>query len=544
MTTRYIFVTGGVVSSLGKGIATASIGCLLEAWGKRVTLMKCDPYINVDPGTMSPFQHGEVYVTADGAETDLDLGHYERFVTATMSRLNNVTAGQIYQSVIEKERRGDYLGATVQVVPHITDEIKSRIATLGKSGDTDVVLVEIGGTVGDIESLPFLEAIRQFAFDIGKENVLYVHLTLVPYLPAAAELKTKPTQHAVKAMREIGLQPDILICRTPTRFGEDVRRKIAMFCNVAPSDVFQAIDVDNVHKIPLVFRDQGVVETVLSKLGFDTTGGCDLTAWEDLCHHLTEPEATVRIGVAGKYIHHQDAYKSIYEALTHAGAANSVRVEAVKIDSEALTEESARDLVAPLDGLLIPGGFGTRGVEGKIHAVKCAREEGIPYFGICLGLQCAVVEFARNVCGLADANSTEVDEATTHPVIDLLATQRTVTNMGGTMRLGGYDCVLAEGSRAREAYGVGETRERHRHRYEVNNRLRPVLEEHGMICSGMAPDGSLAEIVEIPGHPWFVGCQFHPEFQSRPVSPHPLFRAFVAAAKVRAAQGRGAGVAC
>jgi CTP synthase len=532
MTTRYIFVTGGVVSSLGKGIATASMGCLLEAGGLRVTMMKCDPYINVDPGTMSPFQHGEVYVTADGAETDLDLGHYERFTTSTMSRLNNVTTGQIYKSVIDKERHGDYLGATVQVVPHITDEIKSRIAQLGRAGEADVVLVEIGGTVGDIESLPFLEAIRQFAFDVGRENVLYVHLTLLPYLTGAHELKTKPTQHSVKALREIGIQPDLLICRTPERFTEEVQRKIAMFCNVAPNEVFQAIDVKEIYAIPLVFREQGIVETIVKKLSLGVHP-LELSAWEELVRRLTTAGEAVRIGVVGKYIHHQDAYKSIYEALRHAAAANEARVEAVRIDSETLSEENS-EILDTLDGILIPGGFGSRGIEGKIRAITHARVTETPFLGICLGLQCAVIEFARNVCGLADANSTEFDEDTQHPVVDLLATQRTVTNMGGTMRLGGYDCVLVEGTRTREAYGGPEVRERHRHRYELNNRLRPILEEHGLVCSGLAPDGSLVEICELRDHPWFVGCQFHPEFQSRPLSPHPLFRGFVAAAKARA----------
>ncbi|MBN1478586.1 CTP synthase [Candidatus Sumerlaeota bacterium] len=531
MGTKYIFVTGGVVSSLGKGIATASIGCLLESGGARVTMMKCDPYINVDPGTMSPFQHGEVYVTADGAETDLDLGHYERFTHSTMSRLNNVTTGQIYKSVIDKERHGDYLGATVQVVPHITDEIKSRIAALGGEG-TDVVIVEIGGTVGDIESLPFLEAIRQFAFDVGRENVLYIHLTLLPYLSKAQELKTKPTQHSVKALREIGIQPDLLICRAREPFDENNQRKIAMFCNVAPGEVFQAYDVDEIYRIPLVFREQGLVEVILRKLGMDLDSP-DMSDWEEICRRLTTAADSVRIGVAGKYISHHDAYKSIYEALRHASAANNVHLEVVKIDSEALTDEESLEALDSIDGLLIPGGFGARGVEGKIRAVTTARTHGIPFFGICLGLQCAVVEFARNACGLTGANSTEFDEDTEHPVIDLLATQRSVTNMGGTMRLGGYDCVLAESSRAREAYGVHMIRERHRHRYELNNRLRPVLEEHGLLASGTAPDNSLVEIVEIRDHPWFVACQFHPEFQSSPLSPHPLFREFLAAAKRR-----------
>jgi CTP synthase len=531
MGTKYIFVTGGVVSSLGKGIATASIGCLLEAGGAHVTMMKCDPYINVDPGTMSPFQHGEVYVTADGAETDLDLGHYERFTHSTMSRLNNVTTGQIYKSVIDKERHGDYLGATVQVVPHITDEIKSRIAALGGEG-TDVVIVEIGGTVGDIESLPFLEAIRQFAFDVGRESVLYIHLTLLPYLSKAQELKTKPTQHSVKALREIGIQPDLLICRAREPFDENNQRKIAMFCNVAPGEVFQAYDVDEIYRIPLVFREQGLVEVILRKLGMELDSP-DLSGWENICHRLTTATDTVHIGVAGKYISHHDAYKSIYEALRHASAANNVHLEVVKIDSEVLTDGESLEALDSIDGLLIPGGFGSRGVEGKIQAVTTARTHGIPFFGICLGLQCAVVEFARNVCGLEGANSTEFDEDTEHPVIDLLATQRSVTNMGGTMRLGGYDCVLAEPSLAREAYGVRMIRERHRHRYELNNRLRAVLEEHGLHASGTAPDNSLVEIIELRGHPWFVACQFHPEFQSSPLSPHPLFREFVAAANRR-----------
>jgi CTP synthase len=540
MSAKYIFVTGGVVSSLGKGISTASIGTLLEARGLRVTMMKCDPYINVDPGTMSPFQHGEVYVTGDGAETDLDLGHYERFTAASMSRLNNVTTGQIYKSVIDKERRGDYLGATVQVVPHITDEIKRRIAQLGQSGAADIVIVEIGGTVGDIESLPFLEAIRQFAFDVGKESVLYVHLTLLPYLAGAHELKTKPTQHSVRALREIGIQPDLLICRTPQRFAEGVQRKIAMFSNVAPGEVFQATDVSEVYEVPLLLHEQGVDEAIIEKLGL-ASDRCDMAAWEELCRRLREPLSTVRIGVVGKYIHHQDAYMSIYEALRHAGAANEVRVEPVKVDSEALRGEDAPSLPTDLDGMLVPGGFGSRGVEGKIRAVSHARTTGLPFLGICLGMQAAVIEFARSVCGLRDANSTEFEEETDHPVIDLLATQRAVTTMGGTMRLGGYPCALAKGTEARRCYGTSEVRERHRHRFEVSNRHRPLLEEHGMVCSGTAPDGSLVEVIELSDHPWFVACQFHPEFRSRPLAPHPLFRGFIAAAKRHRAQRRETG---
>ncbi|MFH0793445.1 MAG: CTP synthase [bacterium] len=530
--TKFIFVTGGVVSSLGKGIAAASIGRLLESRGLKVTLQKFDPYLNVDPGTMNPFQHGEVYVTDDGAETDLDLGHYERFTSAVMTRDNNVTTGQIYHTVITKERRGDYLGATVQVIPHITDEIKSRIFRLADRSNFDVIITEIGGTVGDIESLPFLEAIRQFPYDIGRENVLYLHQTLVPYLQAAGEQKSKPSQHSVRALREIGIQPDLIMCRSEHPLSDDLKGKIAMFSNLATDAVFESVDHDELYEIPLIFARQGLDNWILKRLGIQPRER-HLEAWEELIKRARALKDRVTIGVAGKYTKLQDAYKSIYEALRHAGIANDVIVESVRVDVEELTEDNLDSKLGRLDGILIPGGFGTRGIEGKIRTVQYAREKQVPFLGICLGMQCAVIEFARNVCKLERANSSEFDDKTAHPVIDLLATQKSITSLGGTMRLGAYTCQLEEGSRVAAAYDEKQISERHRHRYEVNNRYRDNFIERGMRLSGVSLDKKLVEIIELPDHPWFVGCQFHPELKSRPLRPHPLFREFIAAARAQ-----------
>lgn len=532
--TKYIFVTGGVVSSLGKGVASATIGCLLECHGLKVTIQKFDPYINVDPGTMSPYQHGEVYVTDDGAETDLDLGHYERFLNSSVSRLNNITTGQIYYNVIEKERRGEYLGKTVQVVPHITDEIKSRIYKLGSQG-YDVVITEIGGTVGDIEAMPFLEAIRQVPYDVGRENVVYVHLTLVPYIRAAGEIKTKPTQHSVKEMREIGIQPDILICRTEQPFDEEISRKIAMFCNVQPESVIQAYDVDEIYKMPLVYHRQGLDKVLLNKLSLEPPQPeADLSGWQALADRVEESRHdSVDIAFVGKYINLQDAYKSVYEALRHAGFANAVQVKIHRIEAEEI-EQDALDLeLRNMDGILIPGGFGARGIEGKIAAAGIARRNQIPYFGVCLGMQVAVVEFARNVCNMKGAHSTEMMPETPYPVIDLMAEQKSIQAMGGTMRLGAYECTLKPDTLAHKAYGTEKISERHRHRYEVNNRFLPTLTENGLIVSGTNDATDLVEMIELPDHPWFVGVQSHPEFKSKPLAPHPLFRDFIAAAKRR-----------
>jgi len=533
--TKFIFVTGGVVSSLGKGIASASIANLLEAHGLRVTMQKIDPYINVDPGTMSPFQHGEVYVTDDGTETDLDLGHYERFTTATMSRDNNITTGQIYQSVINKERHGDYLGSTVQVIPHITDEIKSRILRLADHDVYDVILTEIGGTVGDIEGQPFLEALRQMPYDIGRENVLYIHLTLLPFLSAAGEVKTKPTQHSVRELREIGIQPDILICRSGGHIGEGNRAKIALFCNVGADCVFEAVDVPEIYEIPLRLAEQGIDTTIMKKLGLNKRMEADLSDWTSMVERAKACCGKVRIGVVGKYIELQDAYKSIYESLRHGAIANDVELDLKRIDSELIDEKNLEEMLGDLHGILIPGGFGIRGIEGKIRAVRWARENRVPFFGICLGMQCALIEFARNVTGMKDANSTEFDSDTPYPVIDLLATQKSITSLGGTMRLGAYSCQLSLDSKAYQAYGVDQVSERHRHRYEVNNRFREEFVKQGLLLAGTTLDSKLVEIIEIPEHPWFVACQFHPEFKSRPLKPHPLFREFVAASKKHAA---------
>ncbi len=530
---KFVFVTGGVVSALGKGIASASIGYLLKSRGISVTLQKLDPYLNVDPGTMSPFQHGEVYVTDDGAETDLDLGHYERFIDRELGQINNITAGQIYESVIMKERRGDYLGGTVQVIPHVTNEIKERVMALANSADVDVVIAEIGGTVGDIESLPFMEAIRQMRLDLGVENTLFIHLTLVPYIKTAGELKTKPTQHSVRALRDIGIQPDILLCRTERELGEDVKRKIALFCNVEIGAVIDARDVASIYEVPLRFHDDGLDDIVLSKLHLPQRAP-DLTAMRRAVERIYEPTHSVRIAVCGKYIDLKDAYKSISEAFIHAGAENDTRVELEWVNVEDVERAGgAGGLLDGCDGVLVPGGFGERGIEGKIMSVRHARENRVPYLGICLGMHCAVIEFARNVCGFEDAHSTEFVKDTPHPVISLLPEQQSVVNMGGTMRLGGYDCHIAPGSRSHEAYGTLEARERHRHRFEYNNDYREKLEQAGLRSSGVYEAADLVEIVELPDHPWFVACQFHPEFKSRPGRAHPLFREFVRAALSR-----------
>jgi len=524
---KYIFVTGGVVSSLGKGLAAASIGALLEARGLRVTLQKMDPYINIDAGTMSPYQHGEVFVTDDGGETDLDLGHYERFTARRVSRDHNVTTGKVYNSVIQKERRGDYLGRTVQVIPHITDEIKTFIHKVSK--DTDVVIVEIGGTVGDIESLPFLEAIRQFKKDVGKDNVIYVHLTLVPYMQAASELKTKATQHSVKELRAIGIQPDILLCRTDRYLPPSIKSKIALFCDVEEEAVITAKDVDSVYEVPLVFHHEGLDEMVLKLLGLEPRPA-DLSRWEDVVRRVRSPQGRTRIAVVGKYIEVKDSYKSLAEALAHGGIANDARVDVEWVDAEQIERTGPAGLFAEMHGILVPGGFGDRGIEGKIRAARYAREQGLPYLGICLGMQCAVIDFARHVCGLAGANSSEFDPASPHRVIDLLPEQRTVEAKGGTMRLGNYPVVLGEGSTASRLYGQGIIQERHRHRYEVNNDYLRQLEKSGLRVSGVWAEKQLVEIIEIPEHPFFVASQFHPEFRSRPWEPHPLFAGFVGAA--------------
>ncbi len=529
--TKYIFVTGGVVSSLGKGIAAASLGRLLKERGLRVTLQKFDPYINVDPGTLSPFQHGEVFVTDDGAETDLDLGHYERFIDESLSQANNITTGRIYQNVIAKERRGDYLGSTVQVIPHITDEIKSAIRRL--SADNDVVITEIGGTVGDIESLPFLEAIRQFRQEAGRENVIFMHLTLVPYIAAAGELKTKPTQHSVRELMQIGIQPDIVICRAEQPLDEDIRRKIALFTNVPLDGVIEARDVESIYEVPIEFRRQRLDDVVVRALHLELPEP-DLGPWRTMVNRIKTPSSgRVRIAVVGKYTELVDAYKSVQEALIHGGIANDVKVDIDWLSSEKFEGGEMSERLRRYDGLLIPGGFGPRGVEGMLEAIRFAREDGLPFFGICLGLQCAVIEFARNVCGLEDSHSYEFSEAARNPVICLMDSQLQVTTKGGTMRLGAYPAVLKEGSRAAEIYGATQISERHRHRFEVNNEYRPTLEEHGLVISGTSPDEGLVEMIELSEHPWFVACQFHPELKSRPMRPAPLFASFIAAAAAR-----------
>jgi len=525
--TKFIFVTGGVVSSLGKGLASASIGALMESRGLKVTLLKMDPYINVDPGTMSPFQHGEVYVTDDGAETDLDLGHYERYVSTPMGRKNNCTTGQIYETVIAKERRGDYLGGTVQVIPHITDEIKRRI--LAAADGYDIAICEVGGTVGDIEGLPFLEAIRQFAWDWGRENVLYVHLTLVPFITGGGELKTKPTQHSVKELTGLGIQPDILLCRTDRLLDKKIKAKIAHFCNVQEDSVITAKDVEWIYEVPLVFHDEGLDERVVEKLHI-WTGAPNLQRWQKVIQVLNHPKTSVRIAVVGKYMSLKESYKSLLEALVHGGIANEARVELDCFEAERIEQDKVEELLGQADGVLVPGGFGDRGSAGNIAAIRFARERQIPFFGICLGMQMAVVEFARHVCGREGANSSEFDLQSPHPVIHLMEEQKGIDAKGGTMRLGAYPCVLQEDSLALKLYGRKKISERHRHRYEFNNDYSESFKTAGMVLSGLSPDGNLVEIIELRDHPWFLGCQFHPEFKSRPMDCHPLFKGFIKAA--------------
>ena len=546
MKTKFIFVTGGVLSSLGKGLAASSIGALLIARGLKVTIQKLDPYINVDPGTMNPFQHGEVYVTDDGAETDLDLGHYERYLGVSLSQNNNFTSGRIYHTVISKERRGDYLGGTVQVIPHITDEIKRAI--LGVATDEDVAIIEIGGTVGDIEGQPFLEAIRQMRSDLGKENVLYIHLTLVPYMRAAGELKTKPTQHSVKELRSIGIQPDIIICRSEVDLNRDIKDKIALFCNVDADAVFCAVDVKNIYEVPLNLYSEGVDQKIAILLRLPAKNA-ELNSWRDLICRMSNPQKTVTIGIVGKYVDLKEAYKSLHEALMHGGVANDAAVELVYVNSETVTPKNVSEKLGTVDGILVPGGFGSRGIEGKITAIEYARTMGIPFFGICLGMQCAVIEFARNVLGLDGANSEEFDVTTAHPVIYLMKEwfdfrtkkierREADGDLGGTMRLGAYPCAVKSGTRAYTAYGELEISERHRHRYEFNKVYADRFEEAGLTFSGLSPDGELVEIVELKDHPWFLGCQFHPEFRSNPMRPHPLFREFIKAAVARREAGQ------
>ena len=524
---KFIFVTGGVISSLGKGLASASIGNLLESRGLKITFLKLDPYINVDPGTMNPYQHGEVFVTEDGAETDLDLGHYERYTSLTLTKANNYTTGRIYHAVIMKERRGDYLGGTVQVVPHITDEIKRSMLHVAEG--TDVAIIEIGGTVGDIESLPFLEAIRQMPYDVGRENVLYVHLTLVPYIEAAGELKTKPTQHSVNKLREIGVQANILLCRTDRYLPPHLKEKIALFCNVEKEAVITAKDVETVYEVPIVFRKEGLDELIVRLLRLET-GPPNLREWDAMVQKIKRPKHEVTVALVGKYTGLKEAYKSLVEALVHGGIDHETRVTIQWIESEEVQRQGAEQVLRDADAILIPGGFGIRGIEGKIETIRFVRERGMPFFGLCLGLQCAVIELARHDAGLAGANSSEFDPDTPHPVIDLMTDQRGVADKGGPMRLGAYPCCLLDGSLAHQAYGVLNVEERHRHRYEFNNAYRDTLTSHGLILSGLSPDGRLVEMIELKGHPWFLATQFHPEFNSRPHRPHPLFSAFVGAA--------------
>jgi len=527
---KYIFVTGGVVSSLGKGIAAASIGKLLEARGLKTAIIKCDPYLNVDPGTMNPYQHGEVYVTDDGAETDLDLGHYERFTHAQLTRDSSITAGKVYYSVITKERHGDYLGKTVQIIPHITDEIKERIKKVSKSSDVDVTIVEIGGTVGDIESLPFLEAIRQLRWELGENYALNIHVTLLPYIKSAGEQKTKPTQHSVGRLREIGIIPQILMCRTERPISQEQREKIALFCNVDIEAVIEAGDVKHIYEVPVSFKKQGVDDLILKKLNIKLADR-GIKSWEEgVVKRLKSPAKEVTVAVVGKYITLQDAYKSIYEALVHGGIANNARVNIIKIDSEDVEAHGLKKYLKDAHGILIPGGFGSRGIEGKIAAVKYARENNLPFFGICLGMQIATIEFARNMAGLKGANSTEFDKETPYPVISLIEEQKEVRDMGASMRLGAYNGILEKGTKSFEAYNAEKISERHRHRYEFNNAYRQQLTQKGMVIAGFNPERNLVEIVEIKDHPWFVGCQFHPEFKSKPDIAHPLFKGFITAA--------------
>ncbi len=539
MKTKFIFVTGGVVSSLGKGIAAASIAALLENRGLKITMLKLDPYINVDAGTMNPFQHGEVFVLDDGAETDLDLGHYERFTHSQLTRNNNITTGKIYHSVIEKERKGEYLGKTVQVVPHITDEIKASLLRVSK--DVDLVIAEIGGTVGDIESLPFLEAIRQFRYDVGEENVLYVHLTLVPYIGAAGELKTKPTQHSVQKLREIGIQPNLLLCRTDRELSKEIKDKIALFCNISPGAVFAAPDVESIYEVPMVFHNENVDEKIVELLNIWTRKP-DLKEWKDLANKIKNLDQKITIGIVGKYIDLVDSYKSLIESLKHGGYKNNTKVELKFIDSENLVQDNVADQLSEVDGILVPGGFGDRGIEGKIRAVQYARENKIPFFGICLGMQIACIEFARNVVGLEKANSREFDAQTPHAVIDIMEGQKALLHKGGTMRLGAYPCALEKGSLAAQVYGEREISERHRHRYEFNNSYREKFIQKGFKFSGLSPDASLVEIIEFPSHPYFIACQFHPEFKSQPMAAHPLFDAFISHSIAYARRGKWEGL--
>ncbi|MFW6308773.1 MAG: CTP synthase [bacterium] len=530
--TKYIFVTGGVVSALGKGITAASLGRLFKSRGLKVSIQKFDPYINVDPGTMSPYQHGEVFVTDDGAETDLDLGHYERFIDVNLSQNNNVTTGMIYGSVIRKERRGDYLGATVQVIPHITDEIKARITRVGKETDADIVITEIGGTVGDIEGLPFMEAIRQLKSDLGKENIYYLHCTYVPYLETAGELKTKPTQHSVKELRGIGIQPDAVLCRSDRPLTQEVKDKVALFCDIEEKAVIQVVDADHIYEVPLMLKEENLDDIVIESMGLSAQAHePDLEEWEKLVYKIKNRSQALTIGIVGKYVELPDAYISIVEALDHAGIVHDHEVNIKWIYAEDLEEDYAYEkYFSDIAGILVPGGFGDRGIEGKIKAIEYAREHDVPYFGICLGMQCAVVEFARNIIGLKGANSTEFDSGTPYPVIDIMPEQKDIENMGGTMRLGLYPCRMENGSFSHQAYGEEIIYERHRHRYELNNEYRNELKNNGMIMSGVSPDEKLVEIIELPDHPWFVAVQFHPEFKSRPNRPHPLFVDFVKAA--------------
>ena len=527
--TKYIFVTGGNVSSLGKGITSATIGRLLKSRGLKVTIQKIDPYLNVDAGTMNPYQHGEVFVTDDGAETDLDLGHYERFIDQNLTQSSNVTTGKIYESVIRDEREGKYLGGTVQVIPHITNEIKSRIRQLARESRADVTIVEIGGTVGDIESMPFLEAIRQFRNNVGVENSMFIHLTLVPYLHPGGELKTKLTQHSVKELRGIGIQPDIIVCRTRSPMKDDMKSKISLFCDVPKESVIPALDTDEIYEIPLTFDEEGLGDQIIRRLGI-TTDEHDMAEWRNMVNILRHPEGKVTIGVVGKYVQLKDAYISILEAIRHGGIANKVEVVTKLIDAGRLEKGAAPKIMGHLDGILVPGGFGYRGIEGKIRAIEFARTSNVPFLGICLGLQSAVIEFARNVCGLSNANTSECDPDSPHPVIDMMLEQRKITDLGGTMRLGSYPCKLTSGTIAYESYRSGAVDERHRHRYEVNNKYRDILSKNGLVFSGASPDGSLVEIIEYPENRYFLATQFHPEFKSRPTRPHPLFASFVKAA--------------
>lgn len=529
MSAKYIFVTGGVVSGLGKGITAASLGRLLKARGLHVTIQKFDPYINVDPGTMSPYQHGEVFVTDDGAETDLDLGHYERFIDENLNKNSNVTTGKIYWSVISKERKGDFLGGTVQVIPHITNEIKERIFRVGKSDHTDVVITEIGGTVGDIESLPFLEAIRQVSTELGRENVMYIHVTLVPYLAKSGELKTKPTQHSVKELRSIGIQPDVIVCRTEKHLSADLKDKIGLFCNIPGDSVIQNVDAEILYEVPLMLEDEGLAQIVCKRLNLPCTSP-DLTEWKQMVDKQKNLDKSVTIALVGKYVELHDAYLSIVEALKHGGIANNSDVNIKWVNSEYVDAENIKNYLLKADGILVPGGFGDRGIEGKILAVQYARENKIPYLGICLGMQMAVIEYGRNVLGLQDAHSSEFNPNTGNPVIDLMPEQRDIDEMGGTMRLGVYPCKIKENTKAWEVYQEGLIYERHRHRYEFNNEYREAMTQKGLVLSGISPNGRLVEMVELPDHPWFVGVQFHPEFKSRPNRPHPLFREFIRAA--------------